>query len=129
MTALTQNSIRPSRDGRVVVVPLAANTTVYQGSIVEINSDGRAIRATKGVSKNYMGVALTYAKTGATAGEQSVSVERQQTLLMTTTGPAPKVGRDVYLEDDNTVTITFTGATKLGSVVAVESGGVWVSLD
>ena len=129
MTALADNAGRPYRDGIYVAdVPLQASTTVYQGSLVEIDAAGRVAPAAKAEGKTYFGVAFGYAKNGSTAGEERVDVRRKGAFYFTKTGTAV-VGKKAYVADDNTVTDVAAGATACGRIIDADADGVWVELD
>ena len=129
MTALDRDISRHHRPGDLVVVPVAAAARIRQGSFVEIDDDGRAIAATSGASKRYLGVATLGAdnRNGA-AGAIGVEVRRRGAFRFEFTGRA-RVGRLAYLVDDNTVTDT-AGTTVCGRIVETEGTTlVWVDIE
>ena len=129
MTALAANTSRDRRPGEVVQnVPLQANATVYQGSLLEIDGNGRIKAATKGAGKSYFGVAEESAVNGATAGEKSIRVRRKGTFYFAKTGTAVR-GKAAYVADDNTVTDASSGASSCGTIVDTDANGAWVELD
>ena len=134
MPPLTENVARPTRDGAVATVPVAANTRIFQGALVELDSAGRATPATKGANKVYLGVALepadnrASAPSGGAAGAINVTVRCQGTVHLKTTGTAPVRGRPAYVEDDETVGSVASSATSLGRVIGTDDDGVWVRL-
>ena len=129
MTALSDNAGRPYREGiDVADVPLQASTTVYQGSLLEIDGNGRVKPATKAQNKTYFGVARGYAKNGTTAGEEKIDVRRKGAFHFAKSGTAV-VGKKAYVVDDNTVTDVAAGATAVGLIIDADADGVWVELD
>lgn len=129
MTALSENVGRPHREGLAVDnVPLQANATVYQGSLLEIDAAGRVAPATKAANKVYFGIALDGAANGATAGEEKVDVARPRVAHFAKTGTAVR-GKKAYVADDNTVTDVAAGATAVGTIIDSDDDGVWVDLD
>ena len=129
MTALTGNISRDYRAGEVIDgVGLQASVTVHQGSLLEIDANGRVKPAAKAASKTYFGVAETAAANGATAGAETVRVRRKGTFLFAKTGTAV-VGKAAYVVDDNTVTDVSTSATACGTIIDTDTAGVWVELD
>ena len=128
MTALSESVNRLERDGDVIVLPVAASTTIYQGALLQLDANGRVQPATRAANKKLVGVAGEYAKNGTTAGAISIQVRRNRLFHFGTTGTAPDVGDDVYADDDNTLTATSTGRTRVGKVRLKDDAGVWVEI-
>lgn len=128
MTALSESVNRLERDGDVIVLPVAASTTIYQGALLQVDDNGRVQPATRGANKKLVGVAGEYVQNGATAGAMNVEVRRNRLFHFGTTGTAPDVGDDVYADDDNTLTATSTGRTRVGKVRLKDDAGVWVEI-
>ena len=132
MTAQTSNQGRVYRDGKVIRLPVNAGAKLYTGQVVDVDADGNAINATKGASKRYAGVADGPADNSSGAdGAAHVDVRRQGVFQFPYEGAAPKYGATVYLEDNNTVTVTATGATALGKALGDQGAAdnnVWVEL-
>ena len=129
MTALSANVSREYRPGEVVEnVPLAKTKTVYQGSLLEIDSSGNVQAATKASSKVYYGVSEEKATGGAAHGDVKIRVRRKGTFYFAKTGTAVR-GKKAYVADDNTITDVATGASSCGTIIDTDAKGVWVELD
>lgn len=132
MAALTKNSERRQRPGDRGRVELAANVKVYQGSLLEVDADGRAKAAAAGANKKYIGFAVQEGdNTGGAAGDVVVEYVRAGAFhLSAATSGANKVdiGDDVYAADDDSVDLTSNARTKLGKVIDKDDDGVWVVL-
>jgi hypothetical protein len=135
MAALTKERNTPTRHGdhaviRVIECKVAATTTIYAGSLVMIDG-GYAKPAATATGKVVLGRARqTVDNSAGAAGDKTVEVERG-TFKWTnaTAGDAiaqANVWADAYALDDQTVTITATGRSKAGKIVAIEADGVWV---
>ena len=129
MAAQTRNEDRPYREAVIIGgVPAQANTHVYQGSLLEIDATGHVAPATKAADKNYYGVAVSECDNNpGAAGARSMTVRRRGAVRLAKTGAAAR-GQIAYVEDDQTITTTSTGASPLGIVVDVEGDDVWVDL-
>ena len=97
------------RDGKRNAFPVAANTTIYEGSLVFINSSGYAVyTATEGAC--YVGVASETCVNGTTAGARSVLVYCEGAFeFKGVTNSQGNMGKTVYLDTSatpNTVTVT-----------------------
>lgn len=133
MAALTQERLPdffgnyPSRK----TLPMKASVTIYKGALVAIDASGNAQPAglTAGGSIRCLGVAQHTRTNGAVAGVEKIEVLPGIYKFANKAGDlvtAAMVGADCYVEDDQTVRLTATGAPVAGKVVAVESDGVRV---
>ena len=116
-----------------IVLPVKAKTTIYQGSIVAIGADGYAIPGKKAASLKAAGRAEETVENAGKDGEAVVRVRRGVFVFDNSSTAANKVGPgDVlgpcYIEDDQTVTKTATGASVAGLVVRVDDEGVAVEM-
>lgn len=135
MTALAAARGTPTRDGRIVQARVTASTTIHQGGLLEIAASGYVAPATKAASKVYWGIARDSIKTAA--GESgTIEAEHGATAhfkgsadLDTAAEKLAALGDSAYVEDDQTVGTTATGATKCGVIVDYDDDGVWVRLD
>jgi hypothetical protein len=131
MSAATANIDTPERSGSILNLPIAASTRIYAGTLVAVDSNGRAVPAADTAGLRVIGRAEEEVdnSTGA-AGALTVSVKRGTFKFGNSTGDAVDandLGKIAFVEDDNTV--CETGAThkvKAGRVIAVDSDGVWV---
>ena len=128
MAALAAGYSRPFRDAQVIVRPVQRNQRIFQGSLVEIDGDGRVRGATKADNVRYVGVAEHDADNrGGAAGAISVSIRRGIAAHFKTIGTA-EIGKDGFAEDDNTVSDSDNGRSLVGRIIDSDSDGVWVLL-
>jgi hypothetical protein len=124
------------RSPEVLSLPMADNVKVYQGSIVMIDA-GYAKPGAAAASKKAAGIAMANVDntiSGHTAGGLSVPVKQCVAYMQNNgAGSDPVVAADVgascYIEDDANVCHTSTGKTAAGTVVGLDSGGVWVAIN
>jgi hypothetical protein len=132
MAAATTEINTPERPGSTTSYPLAANTTIYAGTLVALNSDGRAVPAAHAAGLKVVGRAEATITNGATAGAVSVDVKRGVFLFGNSGTDAVDANdrqKACFVEDDNTV--SETGGTHkviAGRVVDVVAEGVWVDV-
>lgn len=134
MAALTTDRDTPSKGARHVSIPVAASTKIYAGSMVAVNASGYAVPASATAALKVIGRADGLADNSAGAnGAISVLVGRDEAYLWenATAGDAvvqANMLRNCYVLDDNTVAgVDGSGARPVaGTVVAIESAGVWV---
>lgn len=135
MAALTaERSTNEIANGaRSLVLPVKGSTTIYQGAIVAIDSDGYAVPGKKATGLKAAGRAEeTVGNTGAD-GERTIRVTRGVFVFDNSGTAADKItAADVlgpcYMEDDQTVTKKATGASVAGTVVRVDDDGVAVEM-
>ena len=120
--ACTKARLTPSMEGKYIVLSKASSTTIYEGSLVAVNSSGQAIPAAKAASQPAVGMA--YEVDGNT-----VKVERGVHLWdndATGAVTAANIGGTCYIVDDCTVTSTSTGSSSAGKVLGLEGDQVIV---
>jgi hypothetical protein len=132
MAALTSDRNTKTRDGFKFGFPVAASTVIYVGALVGINSSGYAVPMSLSTTLAIAGVCEAQANNAAgAAGAINVEV-RKGHYLFNVTGTAitlANLNANVYASDDNTVTLTSTGASLVGTVSDVDSSGkVWVKI-
>ena len=116
-----------------IALPVKAATTIFQGSIVAIDADGYAIPGKKAAALKAAGRAEETVENTGKDGEAVVRVKRGVFVFDNSGTAANKVGpADIlgpcYIEDDQTVTKTATGASVAGLVVRVDDEGVAVEM-
>lgn len=134
MAALTTDRDTPSKGARLVSIPVAASTQIYAGSIVAVNASGYAVPASATAALKVIGRADGLADNSAGAnGAINVLVGRDEAYLWenATAGDAvvqANIFGSCYAVDDNTVAGNNGGGTRpvAGTVVAIDSAGVWV---
>lgn len=140
MTALAaaRNTLKYNTDvcPEVISVPVAASTRIYQGALVGLDANGRAVAGTSNAAARILGVAVEESNnsTGA-AGDKSVEVRQGVYYLANSATTdaivAADVGRFCYVVDDQTVARTSGNGARLraGVVMAVDSTdgvAVWI---
>lgn len=132
MAALTADRSTQQRESREASYPVAANTTVYAGSLVALNSSGYLVPAGATATLKVVGRAEEQATCGATAGAVRCTVRRGTFRWDNSTAAdliaLADVGSDVYAADDQTVAKTSNSNARpiAGRVMDVDSDGVWV---
>lgn len=123
------------RNGDIVAVPVAAATMIYGGHMVAANAAGLAVPATATAALTILGVSDDYAdNTAGAAAATLVNVRRHKAwLLANLAGDAvtqADVGKTCYVADSITVARTSNSAARpvAGTVIAIESDGVWVEI-
>lgn len=121
----------PYKDGELVSIPVATNTTIEAGKMVSVNSGGFAIPAADAASTIVVGVAQERVVNAGANGAVGVMVRRGKAFKFkngTTAITQAGVGGNVVVQDAETLT-TAAAATHdivAGKCLGVESDGVWV---
>lgn len=125
----------PWRNGDLVAVPVAAATMIYGGHLVGVNASGLAVPGAATAALTIFGVSDEYAdNTAGAAGATSVLVRRGKVWkLANFSGDAvtqADIGKPCYVADSITVAKTSNTDARpvAGTVIAVESDGVWVEI-
>lgn len=126
MTALSADKSIERYEGEIIALTVKAATTIYKGSLVNVDGTGYAIPAADAASVTFMGVALE----GGTAG-QAIRVARRGVFNLACSGFAiTDMGARVYVADSATVTKTVGNGVYVGRVVRVDSAtSCWVDLE
>lgn len=140
MTALSADLARARMGVTPVVanglaIPVAASTTIYQGSLVAVNTAGYAVPASATASMRVIGVAETKKDNSAgAAGDLSVVTRRGAFYFANSSTTAAvvdaDVGRPCYVVDDNTVARHSIDTLRpiAGMVLGVDDNGVLVEV-
>lgn len=114
---------------KLVNLPLAASTTIYEGAYVSTDASGDAVNGDQTQTKN---IGICLAKASTTDSDTSVDVILESVTKLTITGATDDsdIGSYVYLgSDDNSFTLNSTGNDSIGVVQEWVSGEVcWVFL-
>lgn len=123
---MSYNTVELSNGGKTLILPVAAKTTIEQGSLVAL-SGGYAIPAKKAASLIAVGRAETFAENQGAAGEEFIEVKRGA-FLWDNDGTIKEthIMSNCYIVDDHTVTATATGSSVAGKVLMVTNEGVAV---
>jgi hypothetical protein len=135
MAALTSDRNTEYSLGDLLSVPVAANTRVFSGSLVCVNSSGYAVPAADSAGLKFMGVATAQAdnRNGAN-GDLSVIVRRRGRYRLDYAGTLVQsgLGASVYAVDDHTVDAAngVTDDVLVGSIAKpAGSDQCWVDID
>ncbi len=131
--ALTADRNTTMKDGELIPVPVAANVKIYAGALVAANATGYATPGATTTTLTYLGRAEEMIdNTGGADGAKSVLVRRKRAFKFKNSGTdavtQAELGKVCYIVDDETVAKTNGTSTRsaAGTVVGVESDGVWV---
>lgn len=120
---------------KLMALPVAASTHLYQGSIVALNSAGYLVPASADASLHIVGVAQVEADNNpGAAGDIDCSVERGAFYFANGSSTAAiveaDIGRVVYAADDQTLSRINTSGTlpAVGKVLGVDDSKVLVEV-
>ncbi len=135
MTALTADRATPERAGDEFSYPVAASVICRAGGIAALNASGNVLPAITNTTLVCVGrFEETVDNLAGTAGVVSARVKRGVFRYANSGGgdaiTAAEIGDVCYLVDDQTVAKTNGTSTRsaAGTVVAVDSAGVWVRM-
>lgn len=130
--ALAKDRNTPMKDGELISVPVATNTTIYAGALVAVNATGYLVPGSVATTLTYLGRAQEYVKNTGADGAVNVLVRRGKAFKWKNSGTdavtQAELGKTCYIVDDETVAKTSGTNTRsaAGIVVGVDSDGVWV---
>lgn len=123
--AVTANQLIKRQDGCKRSYPVAASTTIYQGTMVFQDADGNAAATTATGVNGFIGIAVGYVANSGSAGDKTVEVWTQGDFELVGAGTYTQadVGIPVYADDNFTINVAI-GSTSvpLGLVVGFVSG-------
>lgn len=133
MAALTnvRDTSELALGGKYLALPVKRATTIYQGAIVAVDANGYAIPGTKAADLKAAGRAEETVENKGGDGDAVIRVSRGTFVFENSTSgkiAAADVLGLCYMEDDQTVTKTGTGASVAGLVVRVDDEGVAVEM-
>jgi len=118
------------RPGDFVYLPLAAATTIYQGTLVARDASGNLVPASDTAALRVVGRAEeTVDNSAGDAGDLSANVGLGTFKFDNSAGDAitaAMICKMAEVEDDQTVASDSTNHVSAGRIVAVDSDGVWV---
>lgn len=109
MAALTAGRSTEWQDGDLIVIPVAATTTIYDGSLVAVNSSGDARPAADAAGLKVVGRAEEYVANTGSAGAKTIKVRRGCAFWWANDGTNAVTKAhchglaSVYVKDDQTV--------------------------
>lgn len=113
----------------LMVLPVAANAEITQGTMVALNASGYAVPAAKATGLVVVGCAMETVLGSATAGEITVKADRAVYVWDNDNVTAADLLKKCYVKDAKTVTATATGSSVAGTILAVDADGVTVLHD
>ena len=130
MAALTADRNTVRREIEVRSEPVKASTKIYGGSIVMLDASGWAVPATAAVSLIPAGIATGQADNSAGAnGDKNVECRFGAFKLGNgDTITKADIGKLAFAFDDQTVKKAAAGLSPIGTIVDVDSDGVWVDV-
>ena len=131
MAALTNVRDTSELGGKYIALPVKGATTIYQGAIVAVDANGYAIPGKKAASLKAAGRAEETVENKGGDGDAVIRVSRGTFVFENSTSgkiTAADVLSLCYMEDDQTVTETGTGASVAGLVIRVDDEGVAVEM-
>jgi hypothetical protein len=130
MGALAADRNTQMKDGELVSFKVATGVTIFAGSLVVANSTGFAKPGAAAASLTYLGRAEETVVNAGADGAVSVLVRRKKMFKWANKAgdlvTQALVGLPCYIEDDQTVRLTAAGTSAAGTVIAVDTDGVWV---
>ncbi len=107
----------------LVDIPVNDNTIIYKGAFVGLDATTGYARPLV-AGDDFLGVAYSQADntvSGHTAGGITVRLHQDLDIIHTLAGVAQTdLGKQVYASDDGTLTLTASGNSLIGRIVAVE---------
>lgn len=111
----------------LIDLPIADNVVIYKGAFVGRQRTSNYARPLN-AGDEFLGVAYQKADntvTGHTAGGIDVRLHQHIDVVHTLSGATlADIGKDVYASDDNTLTLTPSGNSRIGRIVALEGSSV-----
>lgn len=130
---LTQDRNTHQRDGELLVIPMAAASKIFGGSLVALDASGNAVPGSTATTLTYAGRAEEFVDNSAgAAGDLSVTVRRKTAFKWKNQAgdlvTEASLLKTCYIVDDETVAATDGTGTRsaAGIVVGIDSDGVWV---
>lgn len=114
------------QDNQLDELPIIANDIVYDGAAVGESSTTGTYRPLAG-GDTFGGFAVAQCdNTGGSAAAKRIKVYRKGVVRLTVTGVSDRTSVDnaVYATDDDTFTLTASGATQIGKVKRWISGSI-----
>lgn len=121
----------PERPNLSIAYPLAAATKVFAGTLAALDANGRMVPAADTAGLRVVGRAEDTFDNSAGAAAAISGVAKRSTFKFANSGTQPllaaDIGKECFVEDDQTVAKTSTNKVKAGRFVALDAdGGVWV---
>jgi hypothetical protein len=130
--AVTANQLIKRQAGCKQAKPLAASTTIYQGTLTFENTSGYLVGIVAAGANTFAGVAIDNVDNSAgSAGDLSAEVWQEGDFELSGSGfTQGDVGAIAYATDNYTVTTNSSAATRIGKIVRfVSTTRVVVNID
>lgn len=133
MAALTADRNTAMKDGELIAVPAAAAKKFFAGALAAADASGFATPGAVATTLTALGRVEEFVdNTLGANGAATVLIRRKKAFKFANKAgdlvTQALMGKSCYIEDDQTVRATATGASVAGKVLAVESDGVWVEI-
>jgi hypothetical protein len=125
LAALTENYDAERKDGILITYPVSAGETIYKGAIVCLDVDGYLVPGSDASGYAFVGISYEKADNVSGAdGDVTARVWKVGTYVFTADFAAGQndVGSEVYVVDDNTVSMSTTYSVACGTIVEIISG-------
>ena len=128
--------MNPWRDGKTIVLGVAAEMQIREGQMVALNADGYLVPATHSDAAFVVGQANQIAlNVNGENGDESIGVKRKLAFLFINSVGADEIKpnhlfEDCYLVNEDTVSATAGGSGRIvaGKVIEISQEGVWVEI-
>lgn len=111
-----------------LILPVKANTEIKEGMLVVLDATGYAIPGKKAEGVIAAGVSQAYVNNIGADGAEQILVHRGAFVLESDNIENTDLLKECYIKDSYTVTMTPTGTSIAGKILAVESDGVTVEI-
>lgn len=134
MTALTKDRKLERMDGVQAAFPVKAGSTIYGGALVAVDATGYLVRGSDTAGLVFQGIAMDrYDNALGQSGDLVAIVQRRGLVLCKIAAAVQAdVGKNVFLLDDQTVSLTAGATHKIicGVIAAIADGTtVWVDIE
>lgn len=130
MSATTTAIEAPEMPGNFLTLPVAAATSIPAGAMVAVNSSGNAVNAADTAGLTVLGRCEADAdNSSGSAGDISVKIKRGIFGWQNSGSAAvdaDDIGKEVFVEDNQTVAESSTNSVVAGAVHTIENGLVYV---
>ncbi len=125
MSQLDKDKARAYELGDLNEPPMAAATTIYEGSAVGENGSGYARQLNAG--DPFLGFAIEKAANAGSAGDKNARVSARGRVVLPISGLAvTDIGKQIYASDGDTFTLTASTNSAIGRVIRFVSTGIGV---
>ena len=111
-----------------LVIPVAAGKVIREAELVAVGTDGYAVPASASTGLTVAGCAQRFADNSKGAAGDVTVLVRRGAFVWNNDGTIKGTDllKDAYVSDAQTVTITSTGSSRAGKILAVDPDGITV---